>query len=131
MSHIIRSFRGFTWALIAAVLAVAIAPGVGQAQEAPGAQLEILGADYDHASGTLHVQLRADGARDQAVEDLTVLVDSVPRSILPTEAEEATARTVLLAIDVSGSMVGGPMASASEAGASLVDRKSTRLNSSH
>ncbi len=107
---------------VSAVMAlVALAPSSGRAQQGPPtADLEVLSAEYDHATGTLNLQLRADGARDHAVENLTVLVDSVPRTIEPMAESAGKVPAVLLAIDVSGSMQGVPIASAQEAAASLV-----------
>lgn len=103
-------------------LVVALAPTAGRAQQAPPstAGLEVLSAEYDHGTGTLGLQLRADGTRDHALENLTVLVDSVPRTIEPIADRAEKVPAVLLAIDVSGSMLGEPIASAKGAAASLV-----------
>ncbi len=117
-----RRLRTFLWTGVATLLLSTLLPAGAWAQQTPPPELEILGAEFDHATGTLHLQLRADGARDRAIDGLTVLVDDVPRSVVPTDAEGDAPRSVLLAIDVSGSMEGAPISSASQAAASLIQK---------
>lgn len=114
--------RRFLWSAVATLLVATLLPAGAWAQQEPAPELEVLGAEFDHVSGVLHLQLRADGTRDQAIEGLTVLVDDVPRSVVPAGTEGDAPRTVLLAIDVSGSMEGAPIGAAAQAGASLVEK---------
>ena len=119
MTHHGRAAR-LAFAIVALLLA--LIPSAGDAQQAQPstAGLEVLSAEYDHGTGALSLQLRADGTRDYALENLTVLVDSVPRTIQPVDDRVENVPVVLLAIDVSGSMVGEPIGSATAAAASLV-----------
>jgi len=115
-----RAIRMVAFGLLMA--AFAVAPTEVRAQ-VPAA-LEVLAAEYHESEGLLSIQLRAGGSRDVPVEQLTVLVDGVPRTV-QADAVRATERpTVLLVIDTSGSMSGTPIAAARDAGRSLVQQLS-------
>lgn len=119
-----RNTRRLRWATLAATLMLVLPLGattVG-AQTGPQPALEVLGAEYDYATSELRLGLRAGGSRDQSVQNLTILIDNVPRTAPAMPAGEDVVPAVLLVIDVSGSMEGAPIASAAAAASALVSK---------
>ena len=108
------STRWLTVLTILLTCAILVVTPSSVTAQAPGA-LEILSVEYDANSGLVSIRLRAEGSRDVPVEQLTVLVNAVPRSAVSDERFSPARPSVLLAIDTSGSMAGRPIAAARNA----------------
>jgi len=95
---------------------------------APASNLEILGIEHQPDRGVIAVRLRANGSRDETIDEPAVLIDALPAPVISPSAPAATAPavsgrpTVLLVMDTSGSMAGAPLSSAVSAARALVGR---------
>ncbi len=109
-----------TAALAALALLAAMAFQAPATAQSP-ASLEILSVHHD-PQGSLVVALRASGARDADISNLTIFVDDIPLRAGPDGRAAADDLALVLAMDTSGSMAGEPMQAAGQAARALLSR---------
>ena len=112
---------GFAHALAFAAVGALLALGVAAAQQAPF--FEIATAEHD-PSGRVVASLAVPPDVTLEAGNLTALLDDVPHAVAEVTKRDPEPLTVVVAIDVSGSMAGEPLASAQQAAIDLIDRLS-------
>ena len=115
---------GFAHALVFAAIGAVLVLGVAGAQQAPF--FEIATAEHD-PSGRVVASLAVPPDVTLEAGNLTALLDDVPHAVAEVTKRDPEPLTVVVAIDVSGSMAGEPLASAQQAAIDLIDRLSALL----
>lgn len=114
------------WLMLAlAALALLLAPasqaGAQLSDDEPTYTLRILNIEHD-ARGSLAISVRVAGVTDLEPPQFTALVDGIPQSVDATPTRDVDTLAIVLAIDTSGSMLGGPLDAARESAIALIDQ---------
>ena len=108
-------------AALALLLAPASQAGAQLADDEPTYTLRILNIEHD-ARGSLAISVRVAGVTDLEPPQFTALVDGIPQSVDATPTRDVDTLAIVLAIDTSGSMLGGPLDAARESAIALIDQ---------